>query len=229
MRRPTKSLGLYIQMVGRSLRTIGGNIEASIAAGKSDAAVLDFAGNIDRHGPLDFIRPKETKARLVSCETCGTRNASAATKCWSCGATMLKLCPACLESIPKYHLDCPHCHHNMRIEIEPGEKAPKLLDTPSGAALIAAYKTGTAREGGWLPIVRAWQDATTQEVVAVAGDQQYKLGELFAGHARAARWLRPGPSGVDAILLPNGQSRTSARQISSSGAEMIIPIPAVAA
>jgi len=47
MRRPTKSLGLYIQQVGRALRTIGGNIQASVAAGKSDCSVLDFAGSGD--------------------------------------------------------------------------------------------------------------------------------------------------------------------------------------
>lgn len=43
--RPTQSLGLYHQMVGRGLR---------IAEGKADCLVLDYAGNISRHGPIDL-------------------------------------------------------------------------------------------------------------------------------------------------------------------------------
>lgn len=39
--RPTKSLGLYLQMLGRGLRP---------AVGKSDCLVLDHAGNVHRHG-----------------------------------------------------------------------------------------------------------------------------------------------------------------------------------
>lgn len=39
--RPTKSLGLYIQMLGRGLRP---------APGKRDCLVLDHAGNVHRHG-----------------------------------------------------------------------------------------------------------------------------------------------------------------------------------
>lgn len=39
--RPTKSLGLYIQMIGRGLRT---------APGKERCLVLDHAGNVMRHG-----------------------------------------------------------------------------------------------------------------------------------------------------------------------------------
>lgn len=39
--RPTKSLGLYLQMLGRGLRPAGG---------KSDCLVLDHAGNVHRHG-----------------------------------------------------------------------------------------------------------------------------------------------------------------------------------
>lgn len=228
MRRPTQSLGLYIQQVGRALRTIGGNIQASVAAGKSDCAVLDFAGNIDRHGPLDFIRPKETRARLVSCDDCGKRNAAAAARCWSCDAIMTKLCPACLTSIPKGTLDCPACAYDMRMEVA-GEKAAKLLETPSGAALIASYKTRQdSLAGGWLPIrqVRRGEAA----IVLAGADEDAAWHELagpLADHVTAARWLRKGQDGVDAILVPNGASRSSARQISRDGAEVIVPMPAV--
>jgi DNA repair protein RadD len=227
MRRPTKSLGLYIQQVGRALRTIGGNIDASIAAGKADCSVLDFAGNIDRHGPLDFIRPKETKARLVSCETCGTRNAAAAARCWHCDALMTKLCPACLETISRGELDCPKCDYDMRRPDTAEEKTAKLLETPSGAALIAAYKTGAAREGGWLPVLRAWKAADDTAWV-VAGEQQLILAGELARALSNVRWVKLGGFGVIvSVLVPNGRSQASAKQISADGSEIIVPLPAM--
>lgn len=50
MLRPTASPGLYVQMAGRGLR---------IAEGKTDCLVLDYAGNINRHGPIDQIQIRE--------------------------------------------------------------------------------------------------------------------------------------------------------------------------
>jgi DNA repair protein RadD len=48
--RPTMSAGLYYQMTGRAFR---------IHPNKKDALVLDFGGNIMRHGPVDSIKIKE--------------------------------------------------------------------------------------------------------------------------------------------------------------------------
>lgn len=221
MRRPTKSLGLYIQQVGRGLRCVGGNINASIAAGKSDCAVLDFAGNIDRHGPLDFLRTTESRPRLVSCEECGARCQSAAVKCWSCQATMLKNCPACLNAIPRRLVECPHCQYDMRSGPKAADGAG-LSDTPSGAALIAAYRTGTERAGGWLPVMKIWS-GPGGALVDVASGQRIELRGRLAEMASEARWCRADGS---AILVPNGQARTSVRQVLENGAELIIPMPA---
>lgn len=225
MRRRTKSLGLYIQMTGRLLRTIGGHIDKSTAAGKPDGIVLDFAGNIDQHGPLDFIRPKDTKSKLVSCEECGKRNASAAMRCWSCDAIMTKNCPACLLSVPKGTLDCPHCNHDMRVGGEPGAAKPqKLLETPSGAALIAAYRPGSERQGGWIPIRKAWDTG----IVDDANGGRWELPAPLASHAPDARWIRSDAAGL-ALLKPNGLSRTSVLQVTADGMVLPVPMPPVAA
>ena len=50
MLRPTKSTGLYVQMAGRGTR---------LAPGKDNCLVLDFAGNVARHGPIDLVKPKD--------------------------------------------------------------------------------------------------------------------------------------------------------------------------
>lgn len=225
-RRRTMSLGLYIQMCGRGLRTIGGNMESSIAAGKSNCIYYDFAGLIDQHGPLDFIRPKETKSKLVSCEACGKRNAGAAMRCWSCDEPMTKNCPACLEPIQKGLLDCPLCGHDMRVGGDPASPpAQKLLERPSGAALIASYKTGTAREGGWLPV--RWVGNQDGVVTVATADSQHVITGSLISYCDKARWIRCSEEGtVDAVLIPNGSSRTSVLQVTLGAAGVVqLPVP----
>lgn len=220
-RRRTKSLSLWIQILGRLLRTIGGNLDASIRAGKADGLLLDFSDNATEFGPLDFIRPKETKSKLVSCDACNARVPVAAMRCWSCDAPMTKNCPACLKPVQKGVLDCPHCQHDMRTGggESDGPKPAKLLERPSGAALIAAYKTGSEREGGWSPIKRVW----THEGATFADGQQ--VPPAFEPHIAKARWIRIGPDGIDAVLIPNGLSRRSVLQVTADGVQLPVPMP----
>lgn len=228
MRRATMSLGLYIQMTGRLLRTIGGNIERSVAAGKADGLVLDFAGNIDRHGPLDFIRPKDTRSKLVSCESCGKRNGVAAMRCWSCDEPMTKLCPACLASIQKGTLDCTECGHDMRVGggEDTAPKPQKLLETPSGAALIAAFRPVSEKAGGWIPIRKSWRDEVTREVVALDNNgTTWLLPSPLSDHAVDARWIRGEDGQVAGLLKPNGTSRTIVLQVTTNGAVLPVPMP----
>lgn len=97
--RPTKSTGLYVQMVGRGTRPLyaGGDLSTedgrltAIAAGsKPNCLVLDFGGNITRHGPFDdpFIKkPKkgEGEAPFKLCPECECACATAVRVCPSCG------------------------------------------------------------------------------------------------------------------------------------------------
>lgn len=70
MLRPTKSPGLYYQQVGRGFR---------LAEGKTDCLVLDYAGNVLEHGPVDAIKVQParpgraaevTTARAKECPKC---------------------------------------------------------------------------------------------------------------------------------------------------------------
>ena len=80
--RPTKSAGLYVQMVGRGTR---------LAPGKDNCLVLDFAGNVRRHGPIDLVRPKRPgdggggEAPTKVCPECDSIIALSATECPDCG------------------------------------------------------------------------------------------------------------------------------------------------
>ena len=80
--RPTKSAGLYVQMVGRGTR---------LAPDKENCLVLDFAGNVRRHGPIDLVRPKRPgdggggEAPTKVCPECDSIIALSATECSDCG------------------------------------------------------------------------------------------------------------------------------------------------
>lgn len=80
--RPTQSAGLYVQMVGRGTR---------LAPGKENCLVLDFAGNVRRHGPIDLVRPKRPgengggEAPTKVCPMCESIVALSATECPDCG------------------------------------------------------------------------------------------------------------------------------------------------
>ncbi len=89
--RPTASLSLYLQQVGRALRP---------APGKDRALILDFAGNTLRHrlpdAPREWSlesRPRRqreasTEERARQCKECGAVNAPRSATCCECGADM---------------------------------------------------------------------------------------------------------------------------------------------
>ena len=87
--RPTQSAGLYVQMVGRGLR---------IAEGKKDCLILDFGGNVARHGPINDVhhsQPGESggEAPMKKCPQCMAMVYTATTICAGCGhewETMLR-------------------------------------------------------------------------------------------------------------------------------------------
>jgi DNA repair protein RadD len=69
-------------MVGRGTR---------LSAGKENCLVLDFAGNVRRHGPIDLVRPKRPgeggggEAPTKVCPMCESIIALSAMECADCG------------------------------------------------------------------------------------------------------------------------------------------------
>jgi DNA repair protein RadD len=86
MLRPTLSPGLYYQMVGRGFR---------LNPGKENCLVLDFGGNVMRHGPVDAVRIKEVD-----------RNGNG-------GEAPAKECPECQSLIAAGYSVCPDCSYEF--------------------------------------------------------------------------------------------------------------------
>ncbi|WP_299078743.1 DEAD/DEAH box helicase [uncultured Paraglaciecola sp.] len=86
--RPTQSLGLYMQQVGRSLRPK-----------PHPAIILDHAGNISRHGLVDDER--EWSLRGVEKDGSGGSTVKQCENCFAMYPISAKLCPECgVEKAP---------------------------------------------------------------------------------------------------------------------------------
>jgi DNA repair protein RadD len=83
--RPTMSPGLYYQMVGRGFR---------LHPDKQNCLVLDFGGNVVRHGPVDQIKVVERSGS-------GGRQ------------TPAKECPECLSVVAAGYTRCPDCGYEF--------------------------------------------------------------------------------------------------------------------
>lgn len=148
--RSTLSPSLYVQMMGRGTRPIyapGADIStadgriAAIAAGpKPNCLVLDFAGLVDEHGPVDRVQVREP----------GKGD----------GEAPFKLCPDCEEKCHASVHVCPCCGHEF-----PPSDEPKHRASSSDAPIISmqenwrtvtgrTFRDHPAKEPGKPPSVR---------------------------------------------------------------------------
>lgn len=107
MLRPTKSTGLYVQIVGRGMR---------LAPGKENCLVLDFAGNIKRHGPIDSIKLRKNKKGETELTSAPT-----------------KTCPQCESEIHAATKECPDCGFlfpEREIKLETEAESAEILSKP---------------------------------------------------------------------------------------------------
>jgi len=108
--RPTLSPGLYYQMVGRGFR---------LHPGKQNCLVLDFGGNVLRHGPVDQVRVKEVGGQ-------------------GSGQAPAKECPQCQSVIAAGYARCPDCGY----EFPPPERG-KHDAKASSAGILSGQVTTT--------------------------------------------------------------------------------------
>ena len=169
--RPTKSAGLYVQMIGRGTR---------LASGKENCLVLDFAGNVRRHGPIDLVRPKRPGE-------CGA------------GDAPTKVCPMCESIIALSATECPDCGHvfpEREVKIAPTAATLPIL-SPKGPQWLPVHGVSYTRHDkrGGLPSLKVTYSSgltTYSEWVCIE----------HRGYARqkAAEWWRQRATGLPAPL-----------------------------
>jgi len=113
--RPTNSPGLYYQMVGRGFR---------LDPSKENCLVLDFGGNILRHGPVDALEIKD--------RTSGGGEASGGPA---------KECPQCQAVIHAAYATCPECGHEF-----PPPQREQHDQQASTAGILSGEVTETEHE-----------------------------------------------------------------------------------
>ena len=109
--RPTLSPVLYVQMMGRGMRPTEAKIAAE-GARKRGCLVLDFCGNVDRHGAIDRLQLKGPAPKKVE---------------------PMKTCPKCQAEIRVFANPCPNCGHEFPQE----ENAPVEIPKAGKSAIIA--------------------------------------------------------------------------------------------
>ncbi len=192
--RPTKSVGLYVQMVGRGTR---------LAEGKEDCLVLDFAGNTARHGPIDMVdgRKKEPagggEAPIKVCPECQTINHASARQCIECDhefpPPVVKVsAEAASNALLSTQIQASWCDVTG-VTYSRHEKPGKP------ASLRVTYDCGLARHSEWLcfehtgfPREKAvgWWQRRAPQVPAPASVEQ-ALQNLEALRAPTAIQVRP--------------------------------------
>ena len=181
MLRPTCSPGLYMQMVGRGLR---------IAPGKNDCLILDFAGNIERHGPIHDVIPPSKRGKGQ-------------------GVPPMKVCPECLEAIPLQSMVCPVCGYEWPIKEKKDEKVYMLCDADiNGTDLnkgdrwvsIKTWKwiRATSKVGNPMYIVTYYPDN-----MAVRPFREYLLYGETAGPKHTKRLMDCSGLGAPSKVLVN--------------------------
>ena len=128
--RPTMSLALYLQMVGRGLRP---------KANGGDCLILDLAGNAEIHGlPEDkrtwFLSPRGnnpgSEPPVIRCEKCDSVSPASNHSCVFCQTPFGKDCPRCgvwrawqrwryeTHCSELHELVCDLCHYDAHIQAQ---------------------------------------------------------------------------------------------------------------
>ena len=152
--RPTQSLGLYLQQVGRALRP---------SPGKTEAIILDHAGNCERHG-----LPDEERQWSISGREDKTRRGANA-------VASVRVCPRCFAAQYPGRASCTYCGHVFEAkprQVEHVEGDLQEVDT-------AALRRQRLREQS--------RTETFEDLVELGRARGYKRPYLWAKHVWNAR------------------------------------------
>lgn len=124
--RPTKSLGLHLQQVGRVLRP---------APGKERAVILDHVGNLSRHGFAEDVREwtldgrkKKKKRKATDEEDIQTRQCP---QCFRCHPPA-PVCPECGFEYPRKEREIEQTDGEL-VQVDPKEMVRKRKQEQASA------------------------------------------------------------------------------------------------
>jgi DNA repair protein RadD len=196
--RPTASVGLYVQMVGRGTR---------LYPGKDDCLILDYGGNVLRHGPVDAVVVDETKPS-------------------NSGEAPAKECPKCNALIHAAYRVCPECGY----EFPPPETQENMTDRAGHEGILSGEITDTeyaVKETSYGVHTKRDADDSAPKTMRVEyriGWNQYVSEWVCPEHTGYARtkfekwWLSrsmtpPPHSAEDAVHLANDGALAEAKSI----------------
>lgn len=186
--RATQSAALYIQAVGRGSRT---------AEGKANTLVLDFGGNISRHGPIDLIEIKDRKKKKMGLKVMPHKT------CSCCGAVVAirtTICPSCETPFPAA---------SCKLEEKPEER-----DIMSGPQVfeVADHAIRVHKKGGKPPSLRLQYTSGSDEV------SEFLCFEHggFASHMAEKKWffyggVKPAPRTTEEAFKRQSELITPAK------------------
>lgn len=154
--RPTLSTGLYVQMMGRGTRK---------ADGKENCLVLDYAGNVRRHGPVDAIHIKDKRSATGEGDDTGKVDID---------EVQAKQCPDCNALLAIQVRECPDCGHVF--------SPPKHEDKPDDAPIMRR----DIRDD-WAPVMH-WSFRKWMKRDAPDAPPTMRVG-MLAGVTEVAEWV----------------------------------------
>jgi len=194
--RPTQSAGLYVQQVGRALRR---------APGKTDALILDYAGLVRAHGPVDVVTPRSVALGLKGP-----------------GEVRAKACPGCGALIALNASTCEACWSEPEHE---DEEARHEAAADDELTILSAAVTGWRPVEDWR-LARCGPDRLAAEIRCGGGGYRVELALERSGYERekAVQWwrgfggARPAPMTVtEALERRDELSRPVSIQIRANG------------
>jgi DNA repair protein RadD len=157
--RPTQSLGLYMQQIGRALRPDGDKV----------AIILDHAGNLDRHG-----LPDEERDWSLS----GVKKRDG-------HVNTTKECPSCKARIHDNCKICPHCKAVQDEAIDDGKGGGAadraVLEEDGELQQVDKDAVKKARK------LEEWQCSSIAELIDLAKRRNYNNPEKWAGFMWTSR------------------------------------------
>ena len=177
--RPTQSAGLWVQMVGRGTR---------LSPGKDNCLLLDFGGNLDRHGPIDQITGKiyieneeEGEAPVKVCDNCMAL----------CHAAVI-ICPECGFEFPPNELDIDK-KASTQAALSYQENPP--LETSVIGIRYARHKSKSPEKPDTFKVSYTTLVGVINEIVCFDHDSKSSAGRF------ASRWSSRDPKRPDPLNI----------------------------